>query len=137
MSFRQNQWDEYGTKTDDPSNPPNVYMRSTGYVVYPFVASQQPGQATLTVKLCSELSRDLEGKVGTNPEYSSDVTLSINDNEVATQNIIPDDTNGKMYTWNFPGKFLQGNNTIRLEIKSTAKHRNGITIFSPFTIRFK
>jgi hypothetical protein len=136
MSFGENQWDEYGTKTDFPAAPPNVYMRSIGYVIYPFTASPQ-GDAVVTVKLASELNRDLEGHVGTNPAYSSDVTFSVNDTEISTQNIIPDDTYGKMYTWTIPGNLIQEHNTLKLEIKPNAKHRNGITIFSPFTIRFK
>lgn len=139
-SYSAAEWDEYGVGTDNPSNPLNVYMRSSGYVAYPFTVSNVAGgNASVSVKLSSELGLKLEGTVNGNPQYSSDVTLYINDREQATQNIMADDKVGRLYTWTVPTSSFKENqsNSLTFRIKKTAQHRNGITIHSPITIQFQ
>jgi hypothetical protein len=60
-SYTDSKWDEYGVGTDNPSNPANVYMRSSGYVTYPLVLTAPPkfNSVTFSVRLSSELLRVL------------------------------------------------------------------------------
>lgn len=134
-------WDEYGIgREGDQREPINIWMRAVGSITYPFSVPKIEGEeATVMVKLSSELGPKVEGTVNGDPKYSSDVVLVVNDVEYISQNVSPDDGQGKFYSWTIPAHTLKvGNeNSLSLVIKKDAKHKNGLTIFSPIEIQFK
>lgn len=127
-------WDSYGPGHEgDPLNSAQVWMSAVGSISYKFSAPKS--DAILRVRLSSELLPNLQGKVNGNPDYSTDVDLVVNDAELQTQNVIADDQKGTEYAWKLSS--LKRDNTLKFEVKPSAKHKNGLTIYGPIQVQFK
>lgn len=133
-------WDEYGPglELNVNRNPSYIWMRKAGYITYTVAVGKtvlQGKEAILTAKLSSELEKITSNDI----DFSSDVTLYVNDNEIATQNVIPDNGVGIDYIWRVPSTAFLGNeiNKITFRVKQDAFYKNGLCIYGPIQIRFE
>ncbi len=101
-----------------------------GYFEYTFKAPPAP-PASLTIRARLSAESHEKGKAS----EISDVTLLVNGVEMGTITVQPDDMLGKVYTWQSKEPRVMkklstsAQNTLRFEVKATAKNRHGICLY--------
>ena len=132
-------WDEYGPGYDGPSlsQATQFWMRKTGIITYSVPIGNTLLQGD-NIEISVTLSSELEKTTSSNILFSSDVILIVNGVEQPPRNVIPDDAQGKRYTWNVLSKLFMPNqqNSIAFAVKNNAFYKNGLCIYSPIELRF-
>lgn len=137
MGWKAATWNEYGPAIDSVQNGDYVFARAVGSISYNFAvgASVLTGsQAEISAKVSSELNHT----TSTDLVFSSDVTVLVNGIEQSTQNIVPDDTIGKLCTWRVSVAAFKPDtvNELTFSVKKEAFYKNGLCIYGPIEIRF-
>ncbi len=115
-----------------------VYGKDHGYFVYSFFVAGVDSISRL--KLSVRLSSDFPPIPGADTLGVSDVTISINQTELATITVRPQKYFGTLYEVNIGrdhGRRIltlpAGNNWLKFEVKENAVHRNGLVILGAAT----
>lgn len=134
QNFTNAKWDGYNPGYDGASfeQATHLWMSARGKITYIASIPEQPSGAEIKVTLSSELNKTTSN----NRSDSSDVILIVNGKSQQTINVIPDDLQGKQYTWSIPtGVLHTGNNELIFSVGS-GQYSNGLTIYSPITVRY-
>jgi len=142
LDYITSQWDEYGPGLQNnwsPDQSEELWGRKVGYISYAFIIPKiQPAvkEFEITALLSSELKNITASRSAT--QYSSDVTLLINDTEIGTKNIIPDNGQGENYSWIIPASQIKkGKNILTFRVKENAQHKNGLVIYTRQPIQLR
>jgi hypothetical protein len=104
----------------------HAYGAGTGRLCYRF---DRPAVQVGRVEVTAWLSAEIPGYRGP-VDRETDVTLVVNDRDVGTQTVIPDDGAGREYAWTCPaGTVRPGSNTLTFEVRPGSPRRNGICIY--------
>lgn len=138
-------WDKYGPG----SNPCRaggyeLWARSTGYNKYGFDNQVRQPIKELQISACLSSEFSPLAPDPNDVTYSSDVTLVVNDVEIDTKRVIPDNGYGEVYSWKVTSPELlkrialrYGSNYISFQVKKNAEYRNGMVIYSRVPIKIE
>lgn len=129
-AFVDTSWPSFGFYDKSGSFEHQYGGPEAGFFSYSFSLEAQAFQSVQVRARVSAESSEVGG-----PEETSDVTLSIDETELGTQTVRPDDSRGEVYTWQSSDPVLiqklgkGGSYLLKFEVKPTAKNRRGICLY--------
>jgi len=108
----------------------HAYGSGSGKITYQFYISDENVKNRKTnVTVTARLSSNFPYYTAPDDGYS-DVTLFLNGYDIETQRVIPDNGQGKEYTWQFmTDQLLVGDNSFSFNVKNSSTYQNGICVY--------